>query len=298
VVADNWLLRRERGNRTVLQLMTWFSLSCGWRFGWLLLWPITAYFTTFSMAGRRASNAYLTAVLKRQPRWRDRYRHYFTFSSTVLDRPFFLTGGLLDYDIEVFGLEKFLEYWQRGKGCILLGAHLGSFEVLRAFAEGEKRLKVHALMLESERHSSDFFNNMNPEIAQKVIPIGALGAMLRVKEALDQGGVVGILADRIARGDRIVDADFFDKPAVFPAGPFVLAGLAGAPVMLCFGLYCGERRYELHFEPFADPLTLPRERRDQELKHWVKKFAARLEHHCRQRPFNWFNFYDFWGQRP
>ena len=297
-MTDSWLLRRDRGNRTVLQFMTWFSLSCGWRFGWLLLWPITAYFTAFSVAGRRASIAYLGAVLGRNPSWRDRYRHYFTFSSTVLDRPFFLTGGLLDYDIEVFGLDKFLEYWRRGRGCILLGAHLGSFEVLRAFAENEKRLKVHALMLDSGKHSGDFFNNMNPEIAKKVIPIGALGAMLRVKEVLDQGAVVGILADRIARGDKIVEADFLGKPAVFPAGPFVLAGLAAAPVMLCFGLHCGGRRYELHFEDFADPLTMARERRDQELRGWVQNFAARLEHYCRQRPFNWFNFYDFWGQRP
>jgi predicted LPLAT superfamily acyltransferase len=296
-VRDNWVSRRERGNRTVLQLMTWFSLSCGWRFGWLLLWPITAYFTAFSWAGRRASRTYLTAVLNRKPRWRDRYRHYFTFSSTVLDRPFFLTSGLAGYNVKVFGLDKFLEYWQRGKGCVLLGAHLGSFEVLRAFAEAEPRLKVHTLMLEAGK-PSDFFNQMNPHIAQKVIPIGALGAMLRVKETLDQGAVVGILADRIARGDKVIEADFFGKPAAFPAGPFVLAGLAAAPVMLCFGLYCGERHYELHFEPFADPLTMVREQRDRGLQVWVQKFASRLEHHCRIRPFNWFNFYDFWGQRP
>jgi len=297
-MTDSWLLRRERGSRTLLQFMTWLSLSCGWRLGWLLLWPITAYFTTFSLAGRRASRAYLATVLHRKPSWRDRYRHYFTFSSTVLDRPFFLTGGLLGYDIKVFGMEKFLEYWQRGRGCILFGAHLGSFEVLRAFAECEPRLVVHALMLDNGEHASDFFSSMNPKITQKVIPIGALGAMLRVREALDQGAVVGILVDRIARGDKITEADFLGKPAAFPTGPFVLAGLAAAPVMLCFGLHCGGRRYELHFEPFADPLTMAREQRDRELQQWVQKFATRLEHYCRQRPFNWFNFYDFWGQRP
>jgi predicted LPLAT superfamily acyltransferase len=278
--------------------MTWLSLSCGWRLGWFLLWPITAYFATFSLAGRRASRAYLAQVLDRKPTWRDRYRHYFTFSTTVLDRTFFLTSGLLDYDIKVFGLEKFLEYWRRGRGCILLGAHHGSFEVLRAFAEGEPTLKVHALMLESTEHASTFFSHMNPGIAEKVIPIGAVGAMLRVKEALDEGAVVGILADRIARGDKVIEAEFFGKSAAFPAGPFVLAGLARAPVMLCFGLHCGERRYEIHFEPFADPLTMARERRDLELQAWVGKFAARLEYFCRRYPFNWFNFYDFWGRLP
>ena len=27
----------------------------------------------------------------------------------------------------------------------------------------------------------------------------------------------------------------------------------------------------------------------------VRTYAARLEHYCRQAPYNWFNFYDFWN---
>jgi hypothetical protein len=26
----------------------------------------------------------------------------------------------------------------------------------------------------------------------------------------------------------------------------------------------------------------------------IRRYAARLEHHARQAPYNWFNFYDFW----
>ena len=27
----------------------------------------------------------------------------------------------------------------------------------------------------------------------------------------------------------------------------------------------------------------------------IRRYAARLEHHARAAPYNWFNFYDFWG---
>ena len=27
----------------------------------------------------------------------------------------------------------------------------------------------------------------------------------------------------------------------------------------------------------------------------MRRYVARLEHYCREAPFNWFNFYDFWA---
>ena len=76
-----------------------------------------------------------------------------------------------------------------------------------------------------------------------------------------------------------------------------LAAALHAPVLLCFGLYRGGNRYDLHFEPFADLATAPppRAARAQWLQQQVHAYAARLEHHARRMPFNWFNFYDFWS---
>jgi predicted LPLAT superfamily acyltransferase len=30
----------------------------------------------------------------------------------------------------------------------------------------------------------------------------------------------------------------------------------------------------------------------------VRLYASRLEHYCRDAPYNWFNFYDFWHAHP
>jgi predicted LPLAT superfamily acyltransferase len=27
----------------------------------------------------------------------------------------------------------------------------------------------------------------------------------------------------------------------------------------------------------------------------MRRYVERLEHYCRLAPFNWFNFYDYWG---
>jgi predicted LPLAT superfamily acyltransferase len=149
-------------------------------------------------------------------------------------------------------------------------------------------------MYEGKGASVALFRGLNPMIADKIIQIGNLGAMLQVKEALDGGEMVGILGDRIVRGDKTVTAPFLGAPAAFSAGPYVLSTLLEAPIVLCFGLYLGGRRYEILFEPFCDGVRLSREHRDAEIRALVARYAERLEAYCRRQPFNWFNFYDFW----
>jgi predicted LPLAT superfamily acyltransferase len=296
-VTVSWTQQRERGSRTLAQLMTWLTLRCGWQVGRVLLVPITAYYYVFSISSRRASRRYLDALLGRKPRRREVFRHLLTFSTTVLDRLFFLTGRLDDYEIDVIGMEHLAKWAAEGRGCILLGCHLGSFEVLRAMAEVD-RLKVRPLMLDGGGPATDVLKQLNPGVAGKVIAIGQVGAMLRVKEALEAGEMVAMLGDRIAHGDKVIRTPFLGKPAAFPVGPFVISSLLAAPVILCFGLYCGARRYEIRFEPFADQLALPRGQRDQALRDYVAAFAGRVEAQCRRRPYNWFNFYDFWEEQP
>ncbi|HET6586544.1 MAG TPA: acyltransferase, partial [Oleiagrimonas sp.] len=68
------------------------------------------------------------------------------------------------------------------------------------------------------------------------------------------------------------------------------------PVVLCLGMYEGGNRYRLIFEPFAERIDIPRREREAALDAVIARYAARLEHHARQSPDNWFNFYDFWDE--
>lgn len=292
----SWASKPERGSQFLMRFMVRLTLRLGWRAGHALLYPITAYFLLASPASRAASRQFLTAALGRRPGWRDLFRHHFTFSATLLDRVFLLTGRLRGYDIKVSGLEHVRACADAKQGCILLGAHIGSFEVLRAVADQGCPVPVRALMYEANAALINrVLNALNPERAAAVIPIGTTQSLLQVKEALDQGELVGVLGDRITTGDKVVPVEFLGRPALLPMGPIMLASTLGAPVILFFGIHLGGRHYEVHFEPFADRLAIGRGTRTADLTAWAQLFAARLEGICRTHPYNWFNFYDFWG---
>ena len=135
---------------------------------------------------------------------------------------------------------------------------------------------------------------LNPELAEEIIPLGRPNTMLLAKQHLDKGGIIGLLGDRITRGDKALSAELLGSPAPFPAGPLLLASMLKVPVVLFHGLYCGGNRYDVRFELLANEVTLNAESRQEDLQTWVGRYAERIDHHCRLAPYNWFNFYDFW----
>jgi predicted LPLAT superfamily acyltransferase len=87
---------------------------------------------------------------------------------------------------------------------------------------------------------------------------------------------------------------FLGSGAPFPIGPIFLAHLLQCPVYLFFCVQDGQG-YRVHMEPFAERLELPRQGREAAIRDWVARYAAAVEARCRETPFQWFNFYDFWG---
>jgi predicted LPLAT superfamily acyltransferase len=292
----SWVERPERGSRFLLRFMVNLTLALGWRAGHALLYPITAYFLLTSRASRAASRAFLAAATGRRPSLRDLFRHHFTFSATLFDRVFLLTGRLRGFDIRVLGLEHLEELVRAKRGCVLLGAHLGSFEVLRAVADQGCPVVVRALMYEANAaRVNEVLHELNPQRADAVIPIGSVDSLLRVKEALDRGELVGILGDRITSGAKTVAVEFLGRKAFLPTGPIILASALKVPVILFAGIHRGPRRYEVSFVPFADELAIDRSVRQEMLARWAQRYAGWLERTCRAHPHNWFNFYDFWA---
>lgn len=282
----------------MLRVMLWITTALGWRAGHVLLYPITAYFLAFSPRQRAAARGYLGRVLGREAGWRDVWRLYFAFAACILDRLWLATGRTRDYRIEVHGLDTLRARIAEGRGCLLFGAHLGSFEALRAIADDGCPVEVSVMMHEANAAKvKAFFDALGGEHrAAAIIPLGRPDAMLRVQEALDRGGLVGLLADRAPHGERMVNVPFLGQAAPLPAGPHVLAAVLGVPVMLAFGIWRGPRHYEIRFEPFADRVApVGRAGREAAVAGSVARYAARLEATCRAYPYNWFNFFDFWG---
>lgn len=294
-MSRHWHSQPERGSLFLMRVITWVALRIGRPAGRLLLTPISLYFLLFSGKARQASRRYLQRALERNPGWLDLYRHYFCFSATILDRLYFLSGRHAAFDIQVHGAEVLQAYLRRGQGCVLLGAHLGSFEVLRAlamqFGEAPFAMLMHT---DNAQKLNLLINGLNPEAAKSIIAMGSPDALLRASEVIAAGGIVGMLSDRVRPGDKTLDCRFFGAAAAVPDGPMSFASITDAPVLLCLGLYRGGRRYDAHFELLAESMKAPRTERRLAIHGHLQHYVSRLEHYCRLAPYNWFNFYDYW----
>jgi predicted LPLAT superfamily acyltransferase len=292
---QEWTTRQERGTAATIKAMVWIALRLGRPATRLLLLPICAYFMAFSPVATKGARDYLARALGRPPGLRDLWRHYHSFASVVLDRVYLLNDQIDLFDLHIEGEEIVQELGQAGESCLLFGAHLGSFEVLRALGRRQSALDVSLVMYEENaRKINSALNAINPALAMEVISLGQPTSMLDIARKLEAGGVIGILADRSLTHEEQIKLPFLGAPAAFPVGPFRMAALFRRPVILMVGLYRGGRRYDIHFERLPD-LDLGPGRRADALEAGMKAYVERLEHYCRLAPYNWFNFYEFWS---
>ncbi|MBD5804644.1 lipid A biosynthesis lauroyl acyltransferase [Azoarcus sp. Aa7] len=290
-----WASRPERSNYATLRLMTWISLRLGRRTGRAVLTLISAYFLLFAPTARRASREWLGHALGRRPTAIEQFRHVFSFASTIHDRIYLVNDRFDLFDIRVHGGELVRAAVAGGQGVFLMGAHLGSFEVMRAIARQQPDMRVAMVMYEENaRKINDTLAAINPAARADIIPLGHLDSMLRLKERLDDGSLVGVLADRSLGDDPSQPVEFFGEPADFPVGPWRIAAMLKRPVILMVGLYRGGNRYDVHFEELADFSAATRENRARLIHAAVERYATRLAHYAGQAPYNWFNFFDFW----
>lgn len=294
-IVQDWTAQPERGALPLIKLGVWVALRLGRPVARLFLYPICLYFFVSSPTASRSSRRYLARVLGRRPRLADIFRHYLTFASCVLDRVFLLNEQTEQFDIRVHGEEVVRDIEQRGGGCILFGAHFGSFEAARAVGRGRSDLPISLLMYEENaRKIRAALAAINPQLETEVIGLGRLDSLITVAERLQRGHFVGVLADRNVDGKDLVRYPFLGAPAAFPQGPFRVAMLLQRPVVMMVGVYRGGRTYDVFFETLVEASGSRPQDSAAWLDNTMRRYVERLEHYCREAPFNWFNFYDFW----
>ncbi|WP_435103373.1 lipid A biosynthesis acyltransferase [Arhodomonas sp. AD133] len=295
--APHWTVNPGRGSRWSITLIVRLALACGRTAIYPLVHVVTLYFVLVSARSRAVSRAYLARALDRAPTWRDVYRHHWRFACTLLDRVFLLAGRRRGIRVRPVCGDDALDLLG-SRPCLLLGAHLGSFEVLRGLADTHPSLAVRPLMYrEQHQHADRVLAAINPEQAARVIPIGGIDGLLAAGEAVAAGESLGMLGDRAPPGTRQHTCRLLDGEVALPEGPLRIAHALRLPVVLCFGLNRGWGRYDAHFEVLCHELRLPAGgKREAAVAGWLQTYADRLAAYCRTSPCNWFNFYDFWQE--
>jgi len=289
-----WKAKAERGSAWLIRLIGWLARTVGRPFCRALLYPIVLYFVVTDAVARRGSAEFLSAAYGRRARWTDVFAHIHAFGATLLDRVYMAVGEFDRFRVTIEGASLVGEALKQGKGCLLLGSHLGSFDLMMLANQALAREPINILMHVDPRSRLRRIAGIQDN-ATKVIPLGRPDSFLRAYEVLERGGVVAALADRVDGGGASLEARFFGRPASFPLGPHVLAARAGAPVLMCFGLYEGGSSYRIEFVEFGP--AADQRSRGAALQPVVDRYAALLEAYAKRYPTNWFNLYPYWTAR-
>lgn len=296
-MKKHWKDQKERAGIFWIAIVVWIALNLGRKIVLLALAPICLFYLFFARDAVLASRHYLNRVNLRPPSWLQVWKHFYCFATVAVDRLYFLAGKSDCLEVSFEGGDILKDYVERKQGCIILVSHLGSFDALRVSALAMKDLPLKIVM--DHQHNSaimKLFDALNPDFAKCIIDSNqsAPALALTLAENLQEGNIIGIMADRHSKQEQQIPCKLLNGKANFPTGPWLLANALKVPVLLCFGLYRGGNRYSVHVEVIADKLSIKRQERQERLAHYTQEYADRIEFYLKQEPYNWFNFYDFW----
>ncbi|HSC47636.1 MAG TPA: acetyltransferase [Gammaproteobacteria bacterium] len=306
----HWAELGERGTVLGFRILSTLHALLGPWISRLVLVPVVAYFFITHPQARRASRRYLERVQPYsqragsggpRPSRFNVWRHFWRFAVANLDM-FAAWRAPAKVRLEFRERERFSAALQGGRGLLLLSAHLGNLELTRALATQLLGLKINALVYTQHAvKSNQVLEEINEAYTLRLIQVSQIGTdtALLLRDKIESGEVVVIVGDRtpVSAQSQVTHADFLGKPAPFAVGPYVLAHVLECPVYLFF---CVEEDgvYSVHLEPFAERIHLPRRERREALQALASRYAARLADYAARYPLQWYNFYDFWAERP
>ncbi|QPK62194.1 lipid A biosynthesis acyltransferase [Methylomonas sp. LL1] len=285
-------------------LVTVYRLFGRWVFR-LFLRPVVSYYFLAGRVAREASRDYLRHLDRFYPElgigsgcWQN-YRHFLSFGETLLDKIVVWTGNIAQDQVDFPNRKLLLDLIEQKRGAMLLTGHIGNFEICKAIAN--QRGHIHLNILVHTRHAEKFnrlLGGNQGSATINLIQVTELNPAIAIdlQERIERGEFLVMVGDRIpVDGSRTIPADFLGQPAEFPQGPYLLASLLRCPVFTLF-CYPVNDRFEIHLQPFADAIRIPRTepQRRQMLESLARRYAERLENHCRAAPLQWFNFYPYW----
>ena len=222
------------------------------------------------------------------------YGNYYKFGQTILDKIVTMANLEGNYTFDFEGEHFLEEIVAGGKGCILLGAHIGNWEIAGFYL---KRISVpvNVVMFDAESEKiKKYLDSVTGGRRMKIIPIkDDLSHIYKINEALQNNELVCVHADRFVEGNRTISRQLLGKPALFPEGVFQLGVSFKVPVTFVFAFKETASRY--HF--FATrPKIFTGKPKDVSINELADEYVAELENKIRRYPLQWFNYFNFWGE--
>ncbi len=303
----HWVEVKERGNYWGMKtLMLFYRLGGQW-----LMYPIligvVLYFFVTRRSTRLCSWRYLGRIYRikktreTRPGLRLVWRHYLSFANALFHRISAWMGQITLADIDFPEQQQMLGLMQPERGVIVLGAHVGNLEMCRAIM-GSFDLGINVVI--NSRHTQQF-NKLLKSVSKSDKDVNLIATeeltpatAIDIKERLNQGECLVILADRVSQGssDRCITLPFLGDDILLPEGSFRLVLALDVPVvfMACVKV---ARGYRVVYENLSEKSQAIAEsgKRVHQMRALAKVYVDSLTRLCLSHPLQWFNFYDYWG---
>ena len=211
------------------------------------------------------------------------YLNMFNMGMVVLDRFAAYAGKEFKMDLADAGIYPL---WCQGKeGFAILSSHVGNYEIAGYSLHSPKRMNVLVYAGETATVMANRERMFGSSNIRMVKVQEDMSHLFQLNNALADGEIVSLPADRVFGSSKAVKCSFLGADAAFPAGPFTLVRSREARALVVFSMKTGLRTYKAIFHPIEGKTV-------QEL---AQAFASELETVVRQWPDQWYNFYDFWA---
>lgn len=290
---SNWRASKERSTPFALHLICWLAINISRNFARLWLYPITLYFFLTSPQVRLASKNYLKRTALPKHGFVQILKHIYYFSAVILDRIYFITNQTEQFDVKIFNEELVSNLTKNNLGFILLGSHVGGFDVLQYLTPKCGQAKI---MMDISHNSmiTKILYNLNPSMFNAIIDANNDNVLLKVKESIDNSEFVAILADRSVDKQKTIQCILLGDVINIPKAPFALANILKKPIIVFFGVYVGKNKYEIHFKEIKNDYTEKKSEREKNITKNAQVYTSYIQDMIEKHPFNWFNFYDYW----
>jgi KDO2-lipid IV(A) lauroyltransferase len=201
---------------------------------------------------------------------------------------------IFSYFDEIDGVDIYKEECERGRGIIILSAHLGNWEmgglvfshsgIPFNIVTAKDEIKAIAQM----RTKARLLHN----IGTITIEEGPF-FFIDIINALKRNEIVAMLVDRYEKENGIL-VDFFGERTYFPRGPVILAKATGASIIPAYTVLGPNNKYKSILGP---PIKMEwSEDKDKDIFVNVSKIAHVFEQYIRLYPNQWFNFSAIWDK--
>ena len=219
------------------------------------------------------------------------YINHCLFGQVVIDK-FAMYAGK-KFKVEIEGYDEFLSHAVKEEGFVQLSAHIGNYEIA-GYSLVSKDKRMNALVFAGEKES--VMRNRDKMFTDTNISMIAIqpdmSHLFEIDEALKDGEIVSMPADRISGSQKSIEHEFLGAKARFPLGPFSVATIRGLDVLAVNVMKTSLKGYKIYVTPLPYDKSAPRQ---EQIKQLSGAYVAELEKRIQQYPTQWYNYFEFWN---